>query len=263
MAKLWNRFLASWNSWNSWNPSLPKDEQNSWQTYYGEEVDYSWVKRLLASVAIFLVVYGAHASDTALGRETVNVVRKVLTTQTDYAYWINKGKDYGSRYFPNALNWSAIPLFNEVKTTISKPADPLLYMSKPVEGKLKTTYGWYSDPLLKQEIFHEGIDILIPVGTSVRAAAPGKVKLIGDRGVLGKMLIMEHGQDIETVYGYLGEVLVKDNELVSQGQVIARVGKVKKSNQTASSDEPALYFEVRQNGKAIDPLTRIRGEFPK
>ena len=75
-----------------------------------------------------------------------------------------------------------------------------------------------------------------------------------DSAQYGKVMIIEHSRDIESVYGYLGEVLVKQEEVVSQGQIIARSGK---NSLTAL---PLLYFEVREKGKAIDPLSRIKGE---
>jgi murein DD-endopeptidase MepM/ murein hydrolase activator NlpD len=145
-------------------------------------------------------------------------------------------------------------VLKRVQTTVAKPADPLLYMSKPVEGKLVMQFGWQTHPVLKQEIKYEGIEIEADLGTGVHAAAAGKVKLITDSARFGKMLIIDNGNDIETVYGHLGEILVGQGEMVSQGQVIARVGKTGINSST-------LYFEIREKGISIDPLSRIKGDF--
>ena len=67
---------------------------------------------------------------------------------------------------------------------------------------------------------------------------------------------MEHSQDVDTLYGHLGEILVKQGDIISQGQVIGKVGK------TGMVSGPLLYFEVREKGKAINPETRLKGDSP-
>lgn len=147
-------------------------------------------------------------------------------------------------------------MLKRVQSTVSKPADPLLYMTKPADGKLSAHFGWQTHPVLKQEMMNDGIGIEAQLGSSVRAAAPGRVKTVSESAKYGKTVIIDHGQEIETMYGHLGEVLVKAEDTVSQGQVIARVGK------SGITSGPTLYFEVREKGKPIDPLTRIKGELP-
>jgi murein DD-endopeptidase MepM/ murein hydrolase activator NlpD len=100
----------------------------------------------------------------------------------------------------------------------------------------------------------EGVRLEAPLGSSVRATAAGRVKAVGDSARYGKVVVIDHGQDLESLYGHLGEVLVKEGETVSQGQVIARSGK------TGMTAVPQLYFEVREKGIVIDPLTRIKVE---
>lgn len=195
-------------------------------------------------------------SDTRVGQEVTGAVRQMLTTQTDFAYYTARTIEYVTIYWPNAANISGIPVLKQVQTTISRPADPLLYMTKPAEGQVIAQFGWRFDPAIKQERMFEGIDIAASTGASVRVAAPGTVKVVTDTTKFGKMLIVDHGQGIETIYGHLTDVLVKETDAVSQGQVIARVGK-------ASTEVPVLYFEVRENGKAIDPLARIKSDTTK
>ncbi|BBB89747.1 MAG TPA: M23 family metallopeptidase [Methylomusa anaerophila] len=251
MAQIWNRIVSNLRS------RFRTSDKSSWQYYYCQKINYGWLKKPIAAVCLFVVLYGAHLSDTWLGLQTDNAVRYILSQNVDVDYWADRAAEYGSKYFPHALNWPSLPVVKQIRNTIAKPADPLMYMTKPVEGQLVSPFGWRSHPVLKQENFHEGIDVAAPAGASVKAAAPGKIKLITESAQLGKVLIIEHGQNIETLYGHLNEVLVQDGENVSQGQVIARVG------QTGMTDTPVLYFEVRENGTAIDPMTRIKGQFPQ
>lgn len=242
MAKLWNRWKK-----NGWGETRENDY--SWQ-YADEEEDYSWLKKTAVAGILFAVVYCAHISETEVGRIVDEGIRYTLTTQTDVNYAVEK---IVSSAPPNV----DLSILKRVQTTISKPADPLMYMHAPVNGKIVVPFGWGIHPVLKQERMHEGIEMEAALGTSVRAAAPGKVKMITDSAQLGKVLVVEHSQDIETLYGHLGEVLVQQGDAVSQEQVIAKTGK------SGIVSGPSLYFEVREKGKAIDPSTRLKGDFPR
>ncbi|SFL68512.1 M23 family metallopeptidase [Pelosinus propionicus] len=242
MAKLWNKLRK-----NRWGETREVDY--SWQ-YPEEERNYSWLKKTIIAGVLFAIVYCAHISETAIGKIMDDGVRYTLTAQTDVNYVVEKIISVA----PENLDLS---LLKRVQTTISKPADPLLYMHTPVPGKVIVPFGWGVHPVLKQERMHEGIEMEAALGTSVQAAAPGKVKMITDSAQLGKVVIIEHSQEIETLYGHLGEVIVQQGDEISQGQIIAKVGK------SGMVTGPLLYFEVRENGKAIDPTTRLKGELPK
>lgn len=241
MAKLWNK----WKNQNRWGET---SRDYHWQ-YGEEEPDYSWLKKTVAAALFFALVYAAHISDSTVGRVVTGAVKYMMTTETDFGYIAEKLAPYAPQGFDAAV-------LKRVQTTVSKPADPLQYMTKPVDGKVLYPYGWRTHPVLKQEMMNEGIDFEAPLGTAVRVAAPGKVKLVTDSAQLGRTLIVDHGQEIETVYGHLGEVLVKQGDPVSQGQIVARSGK------TGMTAGPQLYFELRDKGKSVDPITRLRGEFP-
>ncbi|VBB07870.1 peptidase m23 [Lucifera butyrica] len=232
----------SWNSWrNQWETKDP------WQ-YRQERSHYGWLLRTGWAIFIFIVIYASHISDTALGDMTDRAVRYILTYETDFGYITQLIE----KRLPPNLDISAL---KRVQSAVSRPADPLLYMSKPVDGQLVGKFGWTAGSGQKQQSILEGINIAAQTGSSVHAVAPGKIKLITESDQWGRTVVIDHGQNIETIYGYLGEVLVTQGEMVSQGQVIARVGPA------GTAKSPLLYFEVRENGKPIDPLTRIKGEF--
>lgn len=222
------------------------EQRDPWQNRE-EESRYGWLKRFVASVLIFGVVYVAEASETTVGHKVTEGVRYILTAETDFAYLADKLSGLSNRNFD-------VSVLKRMQSTMLRPADPLLYMTKPADGKVVASFGWYTDPNTKQSTLNEGIAIEVPVGSAVKAAAAGKVKMVSESAQYGKVLTVEHSTEIDTVYGYLGEVLVKPEDVVSQGQIIARSGK------SAKSSVNAVYFEVREKGKAIDPLSRIKAE---
>ncbi len=94
----------------------------------------------------------------------------------------------------------------------------------------------------------KGIAISGTRGSPVRAAARGKVVYSGNalKGY-GNLLIIKHNDKYLSAYGYNDRVLVKEGEIVEMGQIVARMGM-------ANATEAALYFEIRIDGKPVDPL---------
>jgi lipoprotein NlpD len=86
------------------------------------------------------------------------------------------------------------------------------------------------------------------LGQDVRAAAPGRVVYTGSgiRGY-GNLIIVKHGDNWLSSYAHNREMLVHEGQEVSMGQIIAHMG-------TAAHQVSALYFEIRLNGKPVDPL---------
>jgi len=119
----------------------------------------------------------------------------------------------------------------------------------PLQGWISSGFGWRNDPFNKKKReFHQGIDIAAPWGTEVRAAAQGKVIFTGWNNGYGLMVRIKSGYGYETMYGHFSRILVKKGLKVKKGQVIGRVGS------TGRSTAPHLHFEVRHNGKPLNPL---------
>jgi len=94
---------------------------------------------------------------------------------------------------------------------------------------------------------HLGIDIACAEKTSIRATADGRVTFAGLDNVLGQLVVVDHDNAYMTRYGHNSALLVKENELVRRGQVIALVGN------SGKSSGPHLHYEVWENGQAHDP----------
>lgn len=118
----------------------------------------------------------------------------------------------------------------------------------PLRGRFTSRFGSRIHPLFGRRHLHTGLDIAAPRGTPVRAAASGVVLFAGWYGGYGKLVVLDHGQGLSTLYGHLSVVGVAVGQRVARNQVIGRVGS------TGYSTGPHLHFEVRQNGRPVDPL---------
>ena len=117
-----------------------------------------------------------------------------------------------------------------------------------LEGEITSPFGWRIHPVLGTRHHHNGIDIDVPVGTMVRAAAPGKVQLTSeDPEGYGTMLVLQHADGYLTIYGHLSSILVANGQYVEVGQPIAESGN------TGLSTGPHLHFEIRNGEFPVDP----------
>lgn len=124
---------------------------------------------------------------------------------------------------------------------------------QPISNKdLRRTasgWGWRIHPIYKIRKFHYGMDFTAPTGTEIYATGDGKViQVSSSRRGYGKKVVIDHGYGYKTLYGHLDAFNVKKGQKVKRGDVIAFVGN------TGVSTAPHLHYEVRQNGKLVNPL---------
>ena len=127
-------------------------------------------------------------------------------------------------------------------------------LRKPVAaGRLGDGFGWRIHPVLGGERMHEGVDYAAPFGSPIVAAAAGAVEAISQQAGYGKYVRIRHDLGYETTYAHISAVVrgLRIGDRVRQGQTIALVGS------TGYSTGPHLYYEVRINGRNVDPL-RVR-----
>ena len=123
------------------------------------------------------------------------------------------------------------------------------FFRAPIDsGRITSYYGTRKDPFNKHKKFHSGVDILAKIDTAVRAAESGTVIFGGDKGKLGKAIVIDHGNGLRTVYGHLNRFLTTNGRKVRRGEIIAGAGN------TGRSTAPHLHFTVMQNGQTVDPL---------
>lgn len=128
----------------------------------------------------------------------------------------------------------------------------------PVKGRLSSAFGWRDHPVTGERAFHQGIDLAAHTGTPVRASLPGKVVLSDFKEGYGNVVVLDHGSGFTTLYAHNKENHVQEGQWIQAGEQIAAVGS------TGRSTGPHLHFEVRRNGRHLDPeefigLTREEG----
>jgi murein DD-endopeptidase MepM/ murein hydrolase activator NlpD len=117
----------------------------------------------------------------------------------------------------------------------------------PVYGRVLSKFGWRRHPVTGKRRYHKGIDIASWRGAPIHAAADGLIEYSGWSGTFGYVIVIDHEFGYRTIYAHCSKLLVRKNELVKKGQVIAQVGS------TGLSTGPHLHFEIRKWRQAISP----------
>lgn len=126
---------------------------------------------------------------------------------------------------------------------------PPTYIKPITGGRISSRFGYRT--LFGKRKFHKGIDWAIPTGTTVRAACSGTVITAGWGGSYGYYVVIKHSDGSTTTYAHLSKILCKKGKKVSQGEKIALSGN------TGNSTGPHLHFEIKINGKNVNPLSKI------
>lgn len=126
---------------------------------------------------------------------------------------------------------------------------------KPIAGRITSPYGYRTHPIFNSRSFHSGVDIGGQYRGEVRASNSGKVIYTGWYGGYGKVVIIDHGsvngKPTTTLYAHLDSISTSNGAYVNKGQTIGREGT------TGYSTGPHCHFEVRVNGKPVNPLNYI------
>lgn len=130
-----------------------------------------------------------------------------------------------------------------------------LPVAMPVRaGAVRQTsgFGMRRHPLTGRSTMHNGLDWAGPRGTPIVASADGVVKSAGRDGGYGNLVVIQHAFGIETYYAHLSTIDVRPGQRVSRGQKIGGMGT------TGASTGVHLHYEVRINGRAVNPITYVR-----
>lgn len=113
---------------------------------------------------------------------------------------------------------------------------------------ISSRFGARHDPITGRRAEHHGVDVAAPEGRGVRAAFDGTITRVDhDAGGYGRLVVVDHGNGVESRYAHLSATDMKVGQRVSRGETVGAVGS------TGRSTGPHLHFELRRGGTAIDP----------
>jgi murein DD-endopeptidase MepM/ murein hydrolase activator NlpD len=122
----------------------------------------------------------------------------------------------------------------------------------PVSGPITSPFGMRMHPVYGRPILHAGIDIAAATGTTIAAAADGRVIVAGTQGDCGKMVAIDHHGGLSTIYCHMSQIFVGVGQDVQRGQAIGAVGM------TGDATGPHVHFQVMQDGHPVDPMSFLR-----
>ena len=137
-------------------------------------------------------------------------------------------------------------------TALSEALGELFKDPLGVSWRMSSPYGYRPDPFTGVRSFHTGIDMVAPLGTSIKASMAGKVAAAGYNQVYGNYVIVSHSGGYQTLYAHMTTILVKQGQNVNQGSVLGKLGS------TGYSTGPHLHFSVYKNGQLINPLSVLK-----
>lgn len=118
---------------------------------------------------------------------------------------------------------------------------------RPCQGWTTSRFGYRKSPFTGRREFHKGYDIANREGTPISCTADGVVAYSGPKGLLGNMIVIDHGHGLVTRYGHLSKILVKRGQTVKRGDTLALMGN------TGRSTGPHVHYEVHLNGIPVNP----------
>ena len=143
-----------------------------------------------------------------------------------------------------SLNEQITAMVEEKKEKEERTVNGIYLAVQPITGTITSRYASISRI---RSGAHTGLDIAAPKGTPIKVVTSGTVTFAGYKGSYGYLIVISHGNGIETYYGHCSKLYASVGKTVSQGEVIAAVGS------TGNSTGPHLHLEIRVNGVAYNP----------
>lgn len=253
MAGSYTRMLlktARFNEVRSQQVALRKDYQQLQNVAHEKEVQAATLGSLASEVAALYGLRQPHVTKAAATDATAPLAGSTSApfTQEAYVQSLNELTSLRSTALAggiaHSLEMRILESHNGGNWTDFADA-PSLW---PIAGRVTSSFGWRHNPLDPSKMeFHEGIDIAAPRGTPVHATADGIVEMAGHETGFGRVIILNNGHGIQTLFAHLSGFAITQGEQVRIGQVIGYVGD------TGWSTGDHIHYEVIIHGTPVNP----------
>ncbi len=204
------------------------------KTYLDKFLVQLFVSLIIAATILMLNNIKISATDYL-----VDGIKSAISWQVDISKQIDKLGDIKN----------IIPQGGNVLEGILPSKEPITFIM-PLDGEITSNYGERVHPVFKTIKMHNGIDIDADYGEKIKSSISGQVETVSEDTTNGKYLIISTG-NIKTIYAHCSKIIVEKNDRIKQGDIIAEVGD------TGLTTGPHLHFEILEDGKSIDPLSKL------
>lgn len=188
--------------------------------------------------------------------EKVSALKQVQGRQTELLTKLSRNREKleayvdGLEHLSQAMEQKLVALIKDrsAPTALGPIVPGNGHFIYPVSGPITSPFGYRVHPVTGTTRFHSGLDFGVEFGTPIRAADNGVIIHADWYGGYGNCIIIQHENDLSTLYGHCSQLYVHQGEVIKQGQPVGAVGS------TGMSTGPHLHFEVRQAGTPVDPL---------
>ncbi len=192
-------------------------------------------------------------------QEQESLLKRFLTRKKEVLTALNRKQN---RYRIATQEWLSISKeLNQLFQSLEADRDTTVglmpkrrSLDLPLEaGRLVKEFGKYTHPQFGTVTFHKGVEIEAEQNAPVHAVLDGEVEFEGWVRGMGNVMILHHGAGFYSLHAHLFKPLLAQGAKVKKGEAIGLVGD------TGNSEKPSLYFELRENGKAVDPTQYFTG----
>ncbi|MBI6871675.1 M23 family metallopeptidase [Clostridium aciditolerans] len=253
--------MGNYNSeYESYYNSLKKGSKTRYFPSYNQSFNYNnigkskknyWLSRIMRDLVgvliLFIIVLSCKLIVTPKTQAVYNYSKQILNQNYEYTNLKEKCKNIDIKNFQDKITNIIEEIRSKVTGTETVDNKIKNEFVLPIAGIETSPFGYREDPITKEKKFHEGVDIDVKENTEVKASYDGRIKICGEDKELGKYILIDHGNGIETKYGHLNEILVGKEDAVKKSQIIA------KSGNTGKSTGPHLHFELLYMGENKNP----------
>ena len=207
-------------------------------------------------------LYKVRAKLVSLKKNTVSKKREIEKTKKEKSVYLKKIKR--KKNLSVKVRKELLAASNNLNSLIDKLLMKLVSgegldisdkkgrLKLPLKGRILNKFGRKRVKEYESYIVYNGINVRARRGTPVQAVFDGKVLYTGELEGYGNLVIVGHGKEYHSLYGHLDSIKVAANKVVKTGEVIALSGD------SGSLEGETLYFELRKNGKPIEPVRWFR-----